>query len=102
MGDSGQEMEVTSAAGIDAWLRGGGLVIAASERAARALAAAFHRARRAEGLIAWPAPEIRDWTSFSRCVAGPEPGRPPDPEQHSGRGVVDGYCASERAGNRSA
>ena len=31
-------------------------MVAASERAARALTAAFHRARRAEGLTAWPAP----------------------------------------------
>jgi ATP-dependent helicase/nuclease subunit B len=35
---------------IDAWLREGGLVVTASDRAARALAAGFHRARRAEGL----------------------------------------------------
>jgi len=49
---------------IDAWLRGGGLVLAASERAARSLTAAFHRARRAEGLRAWPVPGIRDWHSF--------------------------------------
>jgi probable DNA repair protein len=51
---------------IDAWLRGGGLVIAASDRAARALTSAFHRARRAEGLKAWPAPAIFDWKSFVR------------------------------------
>ncbi len=49
---------------IDLWLRGGGLVVAASERAARAVGAAFHRARRAEGLAAWPAPNIHDWRSF--------------------------------------
>ena len=48
------------------WLQGGGLVVAASERAARALTAAFHRARRAEGLAAWPAPAILDWHSFVR------------------------------------
>jgi ATP-dependent helicase/nuclease subunit B len=57
-----------SAAEIDAWLRGGGLVVTASERAARALAAAFHRARRAEGLPAWPAPNILDWNSFVRAA----------------------------------
>jgi probable DNA repair protein len=57
-----------SAAEIDAWLRGGGLVVTASERAARALAAAFHRARRAEGLSAWPAPDILDWNSFVRTA----------------------------------
>jgi probable DNA repair protein len=49
---------------IDVWLRGGGLVVTASDRAARALASAFHRARRAEGLTAWPAPNILDWKSF--------------------------------------
>ena len=48
------------------WLRNGGLVVAASERAARALTARFHRARRAEGLAAWPAPAILDWNSFLR------------------------------------
>ena len=51
---------------IDAWLSGDGLVVTASERAARALAANFHRARRAEGLRAWPAPNILDWKSFVR------------------------------------
>lgn len=51
---------------VDSWLRGGGLVVAASERAARALTAAFHRARRAQGLAAWPAPAIHDWHSFVR------------------------------------
>jgi ATP-dependent helicase/nuclease subunit B len=48
------------------WLRNGGLVVAASERAARALTARYHRARRAEGLAAWPAPDILDWQSFLR------------------------------------
>ena len=51
---------------IDTWLRGGGLVVAASERAARAVALVYHRARRAEGLIAWPAPNVLDWQSFDR------------------------------------
>jgi ATP-dependent helicase/nuclease subunit B len=54
------------AAAIDLWLRDGGLVVAANERAARAASAAFHRARRAEGLDAWPAPNIQDWRSFIR------------------------------------
>lgn len=53
---------------IDAWLRGGGIVVAASERAARALTAAYHRARRAEGLTAWPAPFIQDWDGFLRAA----------------------------------
>ncbi len=49
---------------IDAWLRSGGLVVTASERTARFLTAAFHRARRAEGLTAWPAPNIQDWQTL--------------------------------------
>jgi ATP-dependent helicase/nuclease subunit B len=53
---------------IDAWLRQGGVVVTASERAARALASAFHRARRAEGLTAWTAPNIQDWNSFVRSA----------------------------------
>jgi probable DNA repair protein len=51
---------------IDPWLRGGGLVVTASERAARSLTQAFHRARRAEDLTAWQAPNIQDWQSFIR------------------------------------
>jgi probable DNA repair protein len=51
---------------IDAWLRDGGLVIASSERARRALTARYHRARRNEGLSAWPAPAILDWQTFLR------------------------------------
>jgi probable DNA repair protein len=61
-------MRETSAVDIDAWLRGGGIVVTASERAARSLAAAFHRARRAEGLTAWPTPGIQDWQSFVRAT----------------------------------
>jgi ATP-dependent helicase/nuclease subunit B len=55
---------------IDAWLRGSGVVVTASERTARSLAAAFHRARRAEGLAAWPSPNIQDWQTFTRRVWG--------------------------------
>jgi probable DNA repair protein len=51
---------------IDGWLREGGLVVTASDRAARAVTAAFHRARRAEGLSAWPVPNVLDWMSFAR------------------------------------
>jgi hypothetical protein len=61
-------MGSSSATEIDAWLRQGGVVVTASERAARALALAFHRARRAEGLTAWPAPNIEDWHSFVRTA----------------------------------
>src|ERR1035437_1335395 len=56
------------AAEIDAWLREGGQVVTASDRAARALADAFHRARLNEGLSAWPAPNILDWKSFARAA----------------------------------
>jgi probable DNA repair protein len=58
-------MGVLAAVEIDAWLREGGQVVTASDRAARALAARFHRARRSEGLAAWPAPNILDWKSFA-------------------------------------
>jgi probable DNA repair protein len=53
---------------IDAWLRKGGMVVTASDRAARSIAAAFHRARLAEGLAAWPAPNVLDWKSFVRSA----------------------------------
>jgi ATP-dependent helicase/nuclease subunit B len=54
---------------ITNWLHAGGRVVAASERAARALTDAYHRARRAEGLEAWPSPSIDDWQSFLRICA---------------------------------
>jgi len=62
------EAESGSEAEIDAWLRNGGLVVTASDRAARALGSAFHRVRRAEGLTAWPAPNILYWKSFVRAA----------------------------------
>ncbi len=62
----GLSRETEATAQIDAWLREGGLVVTASERAARSLTSAFHRARRAEGLTAWPAPDIQDWQTFVR------------------------------------
>ena len=61
-------MGEASAVEIDTWLRDGGIVVTASERAARSLALAFHRARRAEGLTAWPTPKIQDWQSFARAA----------------------------------
>ncbi|MDR3737953.1 MAG: PD-(D/E)XK nuclease family protein [Terracidiphilus sp.] len=51
---------------IDNWLQSGGLVLAASDRAARALISAFHQRRRAEGLSAWPAPAIHTFAAFVR------------------------------------
>ena len=59
-------MGATPEAEIDAWLRKGGLVVTASDRAARSLASAFDRARQAEGLSAWNTPNIQDWSSFVR------------------------------------
>jgi probable DNA repair protein len=61
-------MGALAAVEIDAWLRNGGLVVTASDRATRALASAFHRERRAEGLTAWSAPNILDWKSFVRAA----------------------------------
>jgi ATP-dependent helicase/nuclease subunit B len=55
-------------AGLDVWLREGGIIIASSDRAARAIQAGFHRRRRAEGLSAWPAPKILDWKNFARAA----------------------------------
>lgn len=51
---------------IDGCLRDGGMIVTASERAARSLTEKFHRARIAEGLTAWPSPEIKDWYRFVR------------------------------------
>lgn len=53
---------------LDAWMRQGGLVVASSDRAARAIQADFHRHRRGEGLTAWPAPNIFDWKTFARTA----------------------------------
>lgn len=61
-------MGETPAVEIDAWLRGGGIVVTASERSARSLALAYHRARRAEGLTAWLTPNIQDWKTFARAA----------------------------------
>src|ERR1700738_2271523 len=51
---------------IDAWLRDGGVVVTASDRAARAIASAYHRARLNEGMKAWTSPEILSWHRFAR------------------------------------
>jgi ATP-dependent helicase/nuclease subunit B len=58
-------MRTIPAAGVDAWLRTGGMVVAASDRVARAVRAAYHRARQAEGLSAWTAPDVLDWSAFT-------------------------------------
>jgi len=61
-------MRTLAGAEIDSWLRDGGLVVTASDRAARALQLAFHHRRRAEGLAAWPAPRILDWLTLVRTA----------------------------------
>jgi ATP-dependent helicase/nuclease subunit B len=53
---------------ITDWLAAGGLVVAASERAARALQNQFHRSRRAQNLSAWPSPAIFHWQTFLRTA----------------------------------
>jgi ATP-dependent helicase/nuclease subunit B len=53
---------------IDDWLGAGGVVVTASERAARALERGFHQRRRAEGISAWPAPNIQTWLELARSV----------------------------------
>lgn len=49
---------------LDSWIGDGGVVVAASDRAARAAQMAYHRRRRAAGADAWPAPPIQSWTAF--------------------------------------
>ncbi len=56
----------TAASELDRWLRGGGQVVAASERAARAALSGYHQQRRSEGLAAWSAPAVLSWQSFVR------------------------------------
>ena len=51
---------------IDEWIADGGMVVAASDRAARALQRAYHHRRQATGLQAWGAPAIHSWATFAR------------------------------------
>jgi ATP-dependent helicase/nuclease subunit B len=50
----------------DAWLAGGGTVLAATERTARAIVSAHHTARHYEGRAAWLTPLIFSWESWLR------------------------------------
>lgn len=61
-------MGTSTDAELDGWLREGGMVVTSSDRAARAFQSAFHHRRRAEGLTAWPTPNILDWNSFARTA----------------------------------
>lgn len=49
---------------IDRWIVDGGIIVAASDRAARAVQLAYHRRRRSDGATAWPAPPIHSWAAF--------------------------------------
>lgn len=49
---------------FDSWLREGGIIVTASDRAARSLRFAYNQQRSAEGMYAWPAPSILDWASL--------------------------------------
>ena len=51
---------------VDHWLARGGVVLAANERAARSVAAAFHKARADEGRRAWPTPAVLSWDAWVR------------------------------------
>ena len=59
-------MGTISASELDAWLSAGGLVVTASERAARAMLRAYHRKRQSEGRTAWIAPSVTHWPAFVR------------------------------------
>src|ERR1700739_169319 len=62
------DMGTQPGAELDAWLREDEVVVASSDRAARALQAEFHRRRRTEGRSAWHAPKIVDWKTFVRTA----------------------------------
>ncbi|HTX77922.1 MAG TPA: PD-(D/E)XK nuclease family protein [Terracidiphilus sp.] len=59
-------MGTVSGSELDAWLSAGALVVASSDRAARAVLAAYHRARRREGRNAWTTPRVLPWHAFVR------------------------------------
>lgn len=49
---------------FDSWLRDGGTIITANDRAARTLRHAYNLQRTAEGMQAWPSPAILDWATL--------------------------------------
>lgn len=53
---------------MDAWLSAGGMLVASSDRAARAVLRAYHSARRGEGRTAWTAPNVLPWQAFVRIA----------------------------------
>jgi ATP-dependent helicase/nuclease subunit B len=64
--EMGSNPEANLGGELDRWLKRGGRVAAASERAARATLAEYHRSRRREGLAAWAAPDVLSWQTFAR------------------------------------
>lgn len=60
-------MGTISVSELESWLSGGGLVVTSSERAARAVLRAYHRARQSEGRAAWVAPAVMHWQAFVRA-----------------------------------
>jgi ATP-dependent helicase/nuclease subunit B len=51
---------------VKAWLAAGGIVLAATERARRSLAAAYTAEQREHGLLAWQTPSIFSWELWVR------------------------------------
>ena len=51
---------------IEGWLQAGGVVVAASERAARALRGEYAEVKLAAGLRGWPTPAISSWETWLR------------------------------------
>jgi ATP-dependent helicase/nuclease subunit B len=60
------DLELARTSRVDAWLAQGGVVLASSARAARAVTAAHHDARRGEGRMAWQTPPIFAWDEWVR------------------------------------
>ncbi len=60
------EMGTFAAVELDSWLLSGGLVVTASDRAARAVLSAYHRSRLSEGRHAWSSPQVLSWHTFAR------------------------------------
>lgn len=61
-------MDLRTGMEIDNWIDAGGRVLAASDRAARALVARYHERRRDEGRSAWTAPAIQTWNAFVQAA----------------------------------
>ncbi|WP_263357424.1 PD-(D/E)XK nuclease family protein [Acidicapsa ligni] len=60
------QQETVRSARVDEWLANGGVVLTATDRAARSVAAAHHSAQRDAGRMAWTTPAIAAWDSWVR------------------------------------